>query len=262
MYYFRIKRVTCKTQELAYLIGALQGDGCFYKYKTEYRGRSQVRYTITLKVMDLEFVKKCRDIFYNVFGRYRSIYTLSSGAYGISYGVKTLMVDFKDLEIVFKDPPRPPSWIKENEKFFGAYLAGLIDADGSVCIKRPKYPQCSVKITSGHRQTDLEKSIKRILKCGVFIETKSEYSDFCGCDTLAFNLRFVISPKNMEFFKNHVLPWVVLLRKSEVIRKYIELRESKIILVEKARKESRTPLTRFRQTKTLQGVLSKLQAGA
>ncbi len=215
-----------KTAELAYLIGVMQGDGSLYKYTTMNGGKRkpQVRHVLMLNAMDLEMVRRCRDLFFNVFGRNRRICRRSSGIYSISYCVKTLLGDFKQLDIIFRDPPVPPNWIKNKRRFFGPYLAGLIDSDGSVCIKRPAYPQCSIKITSGHRQRKLKETIRKILRCGVFIEKQQQFNKYWKIHTLSFHLRFVVSLKNMDFFGEYVLPWMTIPRKRNVIARYIQRR--------------------------------------
>jgi hypothetical protein len=158
-----------KSNNLSYLIGALQGDGCFCKYYANDRNnRKTLRHVIRMEAMDLEMVKKVQETFNKIFNRNVKIYKGFDGVYEIKYLVKTLIPIFKKLDIRIKDPPIPPKWVNGNINFFGPYLAGVIDSDGSICIKRPQYPQCNIKIYSGHPQLELKKSIERHFKCKVF----------------------------------------------------------------------------------------------
>ena len=129
---------------------------------------------------------------------------------------------FSDLNINFKDPPKPPNWINDNIKFFGPYLAGVIDSDGSVCIKRPKYPQCKIKIISGHPQYNLKESIEKNLKCKVAIEDSGKIMQYTGKWYPGFDLVFLVSSKNLKIIKEYVLPFITIPRKRNIIKRYIE----------------------------------------
>jgi hypothetical protein len=218
-----------KSNNLSYLIGALQGDGCFCKYYANDRNnRKTLRHVIRMEAMDLEMVKKVQETFNKIFNRNVKIYKGFDGVYEIKYLVKTLIPIFKKLDIRIKDPPIPPKWVNGNINFFGPYLAGVIDSDGSICIKRPQYPQCNIKIYSGHPQLELKKSIERHFKCKVFSTKEIKYNKIWKIWTSVFRVDFTISPKNVFLIEKYLLPYLTIPRKSNEIKKYIKQRWSGI----------------------------------
>ncbi|MEK6910039.1 MAG: hypothetical protein AABW61_03115 [Candidatus Aenigmatarchaeota archaeon] len=211
-----------QSEELAYFIGVMQGDGYFGSYPVYDRGRTEMRHVLSLKVKDAEMVTKIQSIWLSIFGRKRKIHLRPCGRLELTVAVKTLLEIFKKLDIDFKDPPKPPGWVKEDIKFFGPYLAGVIDADGDVHIKRPQYPQCLIRITSGHPQLELEKSIKDILGCGAAIYERYMYVKQWGIICHSFRLHFLVSSKTIHSFTKHVLPYIQIPRKKDKILKYIK----------------------------------------
>jgi len=210
-----------KSPELGYLIGTLQGDGCYYQYPVNDRGKIRVRQVIKLDAKDLEMIEKSKGIFEKVFKRKRKTYQLSDGRFGFSFLVRNLLNKFKELDMSFKDPPKPPEWVKHKIEFFGPYLAGLIDSDGDVRIKRPKYPQCAIRITSGHRQKNLEISIEKNFNCGASITEERCFNKKWKIWNHGSRLEFLISSKNFKKFKRFVLPYIMVPRKKIKIENYI-----------------------------------------
>ena len=208
------------SSELAYLVGVMQGDGCLYSYKDRTR-KDSTRTILMLGAKDIEMVQKARDIFVALFKREVKICKKSTGIFDFHTSVKTLLTQFEELDIEFKDPPKPPFWVKHDIKLFGPYLAGLIDADGSISIKRPKYPQCRVRIISGHSQSELEKSIERILGCHASIYKSTTYVKVWDKWTSAFDLDFVLSPKIIPTFSEYILPYIQIPRKRDKVIKYL-----------------------------------------
>jgi len=118
--------------------------------------------------------------------------------------------------------------VKPSEEL--SYWTRVVQSDGSFCsyvekktgkikcdisfgiykaIKRPKYPQCSIRITSGEKQFELATSIRKILKCSTwftFYEDEREITSV-SYDCKWCDLEFLISPKTYKFFKNFVLPY-------------------------------------------------------
>ncbi|NUN11056.1 hypothetical protein HUU53_00210 [Candidatus Micrarchaeota archaeon] len=211
-----------KTPELAYVIGTMQGDGSFCECKI--KGKKYKATVLTIEAMDLEMIEQTRNFFEKSFGRKVAIFRKTKGSYGIRYLVKGLLSAFQKLELDFTDPPKPPKWVEEKTEFFGAYLAGVIDSDGNVCIKRPTYPMCQIKITSGTPQIKLQEAVKNNLKCGTNIDTVTDFNKTWKKWTTRSNLRFVISKKNLEVIKKFVLPYLTIPRKRNKISEYIETR--------------------------------------
>jgi hypothetical protein len=135
--------------------------------------------------------------------------------------VNSFLSLFEELDISFKDPPKPPNWAKN--ELFGAYLAGLIDGDGDVRITRPKYPQCVIRISSSKKQADLKEFIEKIMNCKVsinnhFRETKIGERTIKGRWS---TLEFYVSSRNKEFIMKYVLPNIALEYKKNKILEYV-----------------------------------------
>lgn len=124
-----------------------------------------------------------------------------------------------------KDPPRPPLWIIDRKHLAGAYLAGVIDGDGDIRIKRKKYPQCAIRITSSKPQLSLSKFIRFVLGCSVSI-THMKRKVFIKMSRKFVNgeyyvLEFLVSSKNKDFIKRFVLPEISLKWKKEKLTKFL-----------------------------------------
>jgi len=207
-------------QNFSYFVGAIQGDGSrwdFFDKKMNY-----MRNGLSFNSIDFILVKKMSFIMNKAFKRKTNVYHKKDGSFGFTTSIKTLLKTFQSLEIDFKDPPKPPSWILKNIKFFGPYLAGVIDTDGSVCIKRKKYPQCKIKIISGHPQVELKSSIEKILNCKASIEDSGKIMKSTGKWYPGFDLVFLVSSKNNEIFRKYIVPHIQLERKKNIIELYLK----------------------------------------
>lgn len=137
--------------------------------------------------------------------------------------MKNLVKIFADLKIDFSDPPKPPKWITDSPKFFGSYLAGLIDSDGNIGIKRKKYPQCRIRITSDHHQDELKLAIEKILNCKASIEDKGRFVEEWGGGWYpGYDLIFLVSKKNWKILKENTVPFIAIPRKRTVVEKYLQ----------------------------------------
>jgi len=209
-------------KDFCYFIGVIQGDGTCRKYID--RTKNKKRLCLFLAGKDIEMVSRSANIFNSTFRKNVGIFRRSrDNLFGFSTTVNSLAYFFNKLKIDFSDPPKAPNWIKNNEDLFGSYLAGLIDSDGSVCIKRKKYPQCKVNIISGHPQHDLKKSIEKNLKCKASIEESGGIMKSTGKWYPGFDLVFLVSSKNREFVRKNVLPFITIPRKRETIEKYLKI---------------------------------------
>jgi len=190
--------------DLAYSIGVVQTDGSFY----ESRNLPMIGLGVSRK--SLQMLKKFRKI-------------TKCGYYRYKISVKQLLQIFKILDIKFGDPPLPPKWVVTNPNIFGAYLAGVIDGDGDVRIKRPKYPQCVVRISSGRMPKELRKEIKNNLKCEVSSTFRTNVSYLNGRKILGkwCTIEFCVSKKNREFIRNFILPYMTLIYKSHKLSDFI-----------------------------------------
>lgn len=213
---------TYKNENLAYWCGLVQADGYFKKKRQ--RGRDN--YLIVFAVKDKILVEAFQKISASVLGRNTVIYKRRNlNLFVCEIGVTRLIPLFEALDVRFDNPPKPPKWILDDLRLFGAYLAGLIDGDGNVRIKRPEYLQCGIRITSGSRPKCLRASIKRMLGCGACITKRHNRSFFKKGNRIIegswYDLEFLVSSKTKDFIEQNVLPNIRLSRKSEPIRKFI-----------------------------------------
>lgn len=187
---FMIDEKKLITSEFTYFVGAMQGDGSYGTYVNSVN--KKFRTCLMISAVDREMVEKCART-------------------------------FNRLKITFSDPPNPPNWIIANPKLFGAYIAGLIDSDGNVCIKRKKYPQCRVKIISGSPQENLRNAIEKNLNCKVSLENVGRIvEEWGGRWYPGFNLVFLISKKNWYVTRNNILPFISIPRKRAIIEIYLK----------------------------------------
>ncbi len=213
------------SSELAYWIGVVQTDGSLYKYSE--KGRRMVRHMISFEVSknSLPMLIKFKELSELIFKRKSGIWRTKRSSFAFHIRVTALIETFKSLDIKFKDPPRPSLWIVEKPEFLGAYLSGVIDGDGDVRIKRQKYPQCAIRISSGHTQTKLQDVLEKKLKCGTSISKVCKKSYLSGrvIEGSAYSLEFLVSSKTYEFFKEFILPYIQLNYKKMIIKEYIKL---------------------------------------
>lgn len=214
--------------QLAYWVGLAQSDGSLktYKYKKNTKSFEEIR--LDLEVKDKILTEKFQEINKTIFGRTSKIYKLNKKYWTCHISVKRLTPLFQFLGIKFSDPPIPPKWTAESPIFFGAYLAGLIDGDGDIRIKRKKYPQCVIRINSGSEQVILAKLIKAILNCSTSITKRQKKSYFSKENRIIegtwFELEFLVSFKNIKYIIQWVMPFINLSRKKEKLLNFINKR--------------------------------------
>lgn len=213
-------------KDLLYWLGVMQSDGRLEFY-TDRRGKKNLSARIYTSRKSIAMVTKVAKISKAVLGRTSKIFFMRSRP-DISHhvGFRKLLPDFIDLDMKVSDPPKPPIWIYGNDVFIGAYLAGLIDGDGDIRIKRKKYPQCAIRITSSKAQSGLRKMITSALACSVsinhmkrrvFIKQSGKF-----VDGEYYVLEFLVSSKNKEFVENYILPEISLKWKREKLAKFLE----------------------------------------
>ena len=222
--------------ELAYWVGVVQSDGSLKIYNE--KGRKNPRYRISLSVSkeSLPMLIKSQRICKDVFNRNIKIFkSKTREIWNLNIRIKSLLKLFHKLDIKFNRSFSPPKWCSESPEFFGAYLAGVIDGDGNVTVKRRKYPQCLVRIFSGQREEKLANEIRRTLGCCVSIYKKDEKRYFAKenrvIDGTWFELNFLISSKNYKFIENFVLSNIMLPHKKERIKFFIQNRGCSIASV-------------------------------
>ena len=205
-----------KTLKFAYWVGVAQSDGYFKEYYD--KKRKQTSFIISLKVgkKSLPMLKNFIEISKKYLNRESAIFKNKMEVWECHIGVKKLLNLFKSLDIKFSDPPIPPNWIIKDSNLFGSYLAGLIDGDGDVRIKRPKHPQCVIRISSYKPQFELAEKIRKMLKCKVSISKRIKFIRHKW-----YSLEFYVSKKNYAFIQKFVIPFIKLSYKADKIQNFI-----------------------------------------
>jgi hypothetical protein len=216
-----------KSEGLAYWTGVVQSDGCLKTYFD--KKKNNLKYLISFNVAkkSLPMLEKFRDLSTAILNRNANIFKMNyCEIWSFHISVKKLLENFKNLDISFGDPPKPPNWSLFNNDYFGAYLAGLIDGDGDIRIKRKKYPQCVVRITNGHEQNELKKSIERLMNCSVIISRRERESEINGrkIHGVSYELEFYVSSKNFKFINEFIIPCITINHKKEKLQSYIKSR--------------------------------------
>jgi len=211
-------------EKLAYWIGLVQADGSITKW-TKKTGK--IKYYLHFSNNSLTLIKEFQSglKYLNRFSRY--IRKRNSCSFESKISVNSMLKILKFLKISrCRAYFEPPTWINNNQSLFGAYLAGLIDGDGDIRIKRKKYPQCAIRITSCNKEFIIYRLIKKFLKCSVFITKKQKKIFFKNENRFIygkwFELEFLLSSKNSDFFLSYVLPYIKLNYKQEKLMGHIK----------------------------------------
>ncbi len=212
-------------ENIAYFIGVLNSDG----YSEIIKLKDKIRHRIRVHVGEksLPMIERLKEIFEIEFKRNVKIYSLGLNEYDteefyIELSFKKLLPLFEQFGI---KKGTVPSEVVITPRFLGSYMAGLIDGDGTTCIKRrDSYPQCVVRIIDGKKSEELEKLIEKLLKCECWIEpikrgpthfpTKNEIVGYRHC--------FYVSGKNKNIFKKLVLPHIQIKHKKDILTKFCE----------------------------------------
>jgi intein-encoded DNA endonuclease-like protein len=113
------------SEELAYVIGVLLGDGYAYRRRRTIRGYNYV--VVGLKAEDKEFVEEFGRFLAMVLGR-KPIYRRSSSRYFVGVESKTLY-EFLRKPI---DLDRLKPYVEHCERCVAAFIRGFADSEGSV----------------------------------------------------------------------------------------------------------------------------------
>ena len=207
------------SEDLAYWVGTVQSDGCLKKQRNRY----YIQFSIAPK--SLPMLKKVQEVSKNLFNRNAKIfYSKKYNQFYYKTGIKELLKQFQKIDINFEKPIRAPLWCLTDIKLFGAYLGGVIDADGDVRISRPEYPQCIIRIWTNGESLKLKNQIEKMLNCSV--NTNSRYRA-CILDGriivgTGHRLEFYVSKKNFKIVKDNLLIYLQLKYKERKIRKFID----------------------------------------
>lgn len=208
-------------EDIAYFIGVLHTDASIFDYT--FRGTIRSRYSLEIGEKSIPMLNRIRQIFNKRFNRSSKMRIRShlgeNPTFLIELNIKNLKEEFHKFKI---DKNKIPIWIQNDKVYFCAYLAGVIDGDGDIRIKRPKYPQCQIRITAGERLSKLMELIQRHLNCSCGLETAivSTYSLPRAKSKFGIGYRhyFYVSPKNIDTIKRLVYPLIQIKHKREKLR--------------------------------------------
>jgi len=205
-------------------MGVLNSDGFISVKKIGQR----VRHILTVAVGEksLPMIEKLQEIFSNEFNRHVKIQFMETNEYGtkiyrIELSLTRLLPLFTNIGIKKGNIPIP---IQSDVKLFSAYMGGLIDGDGTVCVKRRKsYPQCVVRIIDGKKSEELKQHIEHFLNCKCWIEPikKSSYHFPTKNSIVGYRHCFYVSKKNKYIFKKLVLPYIQINHKNKMLNDFV-----------------------------------------
>jgi len=208
--------------DVAYFIGAAQSDGCLYSYLD--RGYSRSRIYFHVSKYSLPMLRKVKEVS-GLFGTKANITKNTTNGFCFSFDLKKCFSLFKKFDLKIVDPPIPPRWAS-SKKFFGAYLAGLIDGDGNIRVKNRfgRYRSCSVRIFSKNKPTVLASAIRKTCDCSVRISPVITNGYFHGKSVhgTCFESEFYISKKTYSFILNFILPYLTISKKVNIVKSFIE----------------------------------------
>lgn len=203
-------------ENIAYFIGVLHSDGCIYVFNDKKRNRKQIRLSLMVGCKSIPMAIKFQKILLEYFGKTVNLRKIpNKNAYSIQTSINRVWHIFQHW-----DNYNLPDNIKNSKKLFGAYLAGIIDGDGTVKIKHNKdrvIPQYVVKIASDCPLQEIKFLIGRYLTCSVYFEYDHNKKGN------GVNTCFYLSKKNVDSVKHIVYPHIELLHKKERLEKYFRL---------------------------------------
>jgi hypothetical protein len=209
------------SKDFAYFIGAVQSDGYFYKFFNKKRNILVPKIKFCVGAGSIEMLKRVQQIFKNEFGRDIVIYRYDrfNDSFRLETSVKNLLPLFNHLGLSFNDPPTPPDCVVGDTELFGAYLAGVVDGDGNICVKRPKHPQCRIRITSGKPQKELVDAIQKKFCCYVGVYKQTTKGVYKGREIrgTGYNLEFYVSSKNKDKIPQSFFEYITIRKKHDTL---------------------------------------------
>jgi hypothetical protein len=197
----------------AYFAGVLQSDGCIYSFLS--KNKIIYRLNITVGSKSIEMLEKSSKVLATSFNRQVNIRKVPlKNSFAIQTSVNRDMPYLARIKKL-----RVPSEFSADAKLFGAYLAGLIDGDGHIKIKKNKdrtIPQCVIRITSDRPHDHLPKYLKRFGNCKThfYKDKRSKAVETC----------FYLSKKNKSFFIKHVIPEIsISLKRKRILDHYMRI---------------------------------------
>jgi hypothetical protein len=207
-------------EDFAYWLGLVQADGFISNYKLKNSEHEIFEFGLETisEILAKEFSKGLM-----AFGRKCSVIKTKRSTYRCRTSVKEIIHELRSMNIKLREKEYlPVEKIRHSDSLFGAYLAGVIDGDGDVRIKRPAYPQCMIRVSSGSKQQELSDIIRNKMQCSV--SERSRTATRHGSNMHWYELEFLVTSKNVMFIKNFLMPYIKLKYKKEKIGNFIETR--------------------------------------
>lgn len=222
------------TPEFAYWLGVVQTDGSYFTgYINKKKKNPTIGHIINLEVsgksrdMIEKFVKVSTEVFDSkakIGNRIKRVNGKEFPALNTTLGIGRYINEIKSFGINLKliEPPK----IFTTPEQVGAYIAGLIDGDGSIRIKLNKHVkrrECYIRIASGNEPKELKDFIATTLISNVHYRKQRNVE--------AFDLEFLINHKNRDFFRKFILPQMAIVRKKDKLIMYIDdLEKGKVMI--------------------------------
>ena len=201
-------------ENIAYFIGVLHSDGCIYVFNDKKRNRKQIRLSLRIGYKSIPMAIKFQKILLEYFRKTANLRKIpNKDAYCIQTSINRVWHIFQHW-----DNSNIPSDIKTSKNLFGAYLAGLIDGDGTVKIKHNKdriIPQYVVKIASDRPLQEIKFLIEKYLNCSAYFEYDNKSKGVNTC--------FYLSKKSTDSMEHIVYPHIEIPHKKERLEKYFEM---------------------------------------
>jgi len=195
-------------KDLAYMIGAINSDGCIYFFNNKKRNMIIARLEFTIGAKSMPMLEKVQDVLLEHFKKRTTIQVRNyKNSYALHTSINrhlTAFLSWEDYKI--------PAEIKSDAYLFGAYLAGLIDGDGYVKTKHNidrKRPQSVIKIASDRPLEGISTLIQKYAACKVHFEHNKKNKGVQTC--------FYVTKKNAKFLKDCVLPNLAITHKIEAL---------------------------------------------
>ena len=217
-------------EDFAYWVGVAQTDGYFKRQFVKSIRRERFFIVLGVGPKSLPMQNKFKEISQKLLGRGGSTCVMKRKEgftiHEYKFGCKNLIDLFNKFKINFSSVLIPPPFVLNNDSLFGAYIAGVIDGDGDITIRRKQYPQCYIRITGSCEPTDLIQTIKSRFNCGVYTEHREKKSQIASRRIVGhFQItEFIISPKNYDLIAKYVLKHISLPHKRDKIIEYYKIR--------------------------------------
>ncbi len=191
--------------ELAYFIGVLHSDGCIYIFNDKKQNKKKIRLSLGVAQRSLPMAITFQRILFEKFNKKVNVRKVpNKNLYSIQTSINRVANIFQNWN------SNLPETIKSNKSLFGAYLAGLIDGDGTIHLKNNKdrkLKQLRIEICGPEKLIEVKLLIERYTKSKVhFVKYRNR-----NC----YDTAFYVTYKNLIFLEENVFPHIMLTYKKD-----------------------------------------------